>query len=188
MDFAGWEMPLHYGSQIEEHHAVRRDAGIDYFLLQAIVHAESRFIANAISPSGAIGLMQLMPATARQTLHLIQPKPTSSTKEVGKGVSEQVSDEVGSHKNAKINLFEPSTNILAGACTLRRLMQKFNGELAYTLAAYNAGEASVDNWIRMRNGLDTVTFVEWIPYSETQHYVKSVIRNFSAYNWIYTLP
>ena len=165
-----------------------RACGVEVNLLYAVARQESFFRTKAVSPAGALGLMQLMPATARQTLHLIQPKPTSSTKEVGKGVSEQVSDDVGSQKNAKINLFEPSTNILAGACTLRRLMQKFNGELAYTLAAYNAGEASVDNWIRMRNGLDTVTFVEWIPYSETQHYVKSVIRNFSAYNWIYTLP
>lgn len=93
---------------------------IDYELLQALIAAESGFDAQAVSPKGAIGLMQLMPATAQRY-----------------GVQ---SDKKGS---VETKLFDPRVNIAAGSRYLRDLISMFPGELDLAIAAYNAGEGAV---------------------------------------------
>lgn len=87
----------------------------DADLLRAIVHVESRFNPDAVSPAGAIGLMQLMPATARQL-----------------GVEQPLT-----------SLRDPRVNLRAGARLLRGLLDSFPGRLDLALAAYNAGEGAV---------------------------------------------
>jgi soluble lytic murein transglycosylase-like protein len=87
----------------------------DVHLLKAIIHVESRFNADAVSPKGAVGLMQLMPATARRM-----------------GV------QGGQH-----SLLDPHTNVQAGARYLRLLMDMFAGRPELAIAAYNAGEGAV---------------------------------------------
>jgi Transglycosylase SLT domain len=87
----------------------------DVNLLRAIVHVESGFDANAVSPKGAIGLMQVMPATARG-LGLTQPT---------------------------LELFDPARNVDIGSRYLRRLMNMFEGRPELAVAAYNAGENAV---------------------------------------------
>lgn len=93
---------------------------IDYELLQALVATESSFDAQAVSPKGAMGLMQLMPATAQRY-----------------GVS--------ADKRATIEkkLFDPRINIAAGSRYLRDLIAMFPGQIELALAAYNAGEGAV---------------------------------------------
>lgn len=93
---------------------------IDYELLQALVATESGFDAQAVSPKGAMGLMQLMPATAQRY-----------------GVS--------ADKRATIEkkLFDPRINIAAGSRYLRDLIAMFPGQIELALAAYNAGEGAV---------------------------------------------
>ncbi|MBT2337414.1 lytic transglycosylase domain-containing protein [Variovorax paradoxus] len=104
--------------------AALRDAStrhsIDYELLQALIATESGFDAQAVSPKGAMGLMQLMPATAQRY-----------------GVS--------ADKRATIEkkLFDPRTNIAAGSRYLRDLIAMFPGQIELALAAYNAGEGAV---------------------------------------------
>ncbi len=93
---------------------------IDYELLQAVIAAESGFDAQAISPKGAIGLMQLMPATAQR--YGVQPDKKSSV---------------------ATKLFDPRVNIAAGSRYLRDLIAMFPGELDLAIAAYNAGEGAV---------------------------------------------
>lgn len=104
--------------------AALRDASqrhaIDYELLQALIAAESGFDAQAVSPKGAVGLMQLMPATAQRY-----------------GVQ---SDKKGS---VETKLFDPRVNIAAGSRYLRDLISMFPGELDLAIAAYNAGEGAV---------------------------------------------
>ena len=93
---------------------------VDFELLQALIVAESGFDAQAVSPKGAVGLMQLMPATAQRY-----------------GVR---ADKV---KTVEQKLTDPKTNISAGARYLRALMQLFPGKLELAIAAYNAGEGAV---------------------------------------------
>ena len=115
---------------------------IDYELLQALVATESGFDTQAVSPKGAMGLMQLMPATAQRY-----------------GVR---ADKRGTIEN---KLFDPGTNIAAGARHLRDLIALFEGRLELALAAYNAGEGAVQ---RAGNRIPN--------YRETQNYVKTVLQ------------
>ncbi|RZL63742.1 MAG: lytic transglycosylase domain-containing protein [Variovorax sp.] len=97
-----------------------RRHSIDYELLQALVAAESGFNAQAVSPKGALGLMQLMPATA-QRYGVQGDKKTTLEKK----------------------LFDPRINIAAGSRYLRDLIALFRGDLELAVAAYNAGEGAV---------------------------------------------
>ncbi len=96
------------------------DHNIDYELLQALIATESGFNAGAVSPKGAIGLMQLMPDTARRY-----------------GV------DTDRHGALERKLTDPRINIRAGTRYLRDLINMFPGELELALAAYNAGEGAV---------------------------------------------
>lgn len=93
---------------------------IDIALLQALVATESRFHAGAVSPQGAVGLMQLMPATAR--LLGLKGEPRSSLQR---------------------KLIDPGVNIQMGSRYLRYLINLFPGQIELALAAYNAGEGTV---------------------------------------------
>jgi soluble lytic murein transglycosylase-like protein len=95
--------------------AVARDYDIDPDLLRAVMHVESRGNAAAVSPKGARGLMQIMPATARRF-----------------GVREPL-----------VELSDPMVNIRTGAAYLKNLQHRFGNNLELVLAAYNAGEGAV---------------------------------------------
>ncbi len=114
--------------------------GIDYELLQALIATESGFDAQAVSPKGAVGLMQLIPPTAERY-----------------GVKAE--------RNSPIQkkLTDPRTNIRAGSSYLRDLINMFPGQLELALAAYNAGEGAVQragnripNYPETRNYVKTV--------------------------------
>ena len=93
--------------------------GLDYGLLQAVAQAESGFDTHAVSPKGAVGLMQLMPATASQY-----------------GVP-------GADDTLQANLRRLDLNVDAGSRYLRALLDRYDGNLELALAAYNAGEGAV---------------------------------------------
>lgn len=97
-----------------------RDYRVDYALLQALIATESGFRANAVSPKGAVGLMQIMPATAQRY-----------------GVAGDARTPVAQ------KLTEPRTNIRVGTRYLRDLLALFPGQPELALAAYNAGEGAV---------------------------------------------
>lgn len=107
--------------QVKHHlREASRQHGIDYELLKAVIATESGFDSQAVSPKGAVGLMQVMPATAMRY-----------------GV-------VADAKNpVEKKLTDPKTNIRAGARYLRYLLDMFPGRLELALAAYNAGEGAV---------------------------------------------
>jgi soluble lytic murein transglycosylase-like protein len=120
---------------------VARTYGHDAQLLHAIIHVESRFNPNAVSPKGAIGLMQVMPATAERV-----------------GVQEP-----------QRTLFDPETNLHAGARYLRLLMDMFSDRPDLAVAAYNAGEGAVLRYQR-----------KVPPFRETQAYVRDVMQRYLA--------
>jgi soluble lytic murein transglycosylase len=139
---------------------IRNYAGttVDPFLAAAIIREESQYDLRAVSRVGAIGLMQLMPATA-QTLAR------------GLGVNQVVREE----------LFDHDVNIRFGVRYLAQMLQQFSGNLIHTVAAYNAGPQAVSAWAQKYGRREPDEFVELIPYQETRQYVKRVLRSYREY-------
>ena len=113
--------------------------GIDYELLQALIATESGFDAHAVSPKGAVGLMQLIPPTAARY-----------------GVK------ADKHSPIQKKLTDPRTNIRAGSSYLSDLINLFPGQLELAIAAYNAGEGAVQ-----RAGNKIPNYPETINYVKT---------------------
>lgn len=128
---------------------------IDPALVLAFVRIETRFQPNAVSPVGAMGLMQLMPATARS----IGGKTTDD------------------------ELLDPSYNMALGQRYIARMLNHYNGSIVQTAAAYNAGPGKVTSWTAARAGKedDSLMFIESMRAPETRSYVKRLL----TYYWMY---
>lgn len=122
-------------------------------LVLAVIRQESGFNAHAISPVGALGLMQLMPATAAELL-----------RETGRGATAK--PEI---------ILRPATNIRLGTRYLGRMLRAFGGRIEYALASYNAGPGAVTRWRHAQGDVPVDIFVEEIPYAETRDYVRRVL-------------
>ncbi len=134
--------------------------GMNHWLLLSVAKQESAFLPNAVSRSDALGLLQLLLATA---------------KEVVPGVSRE-------------ELFEPAVNAKAGSLYLQKLLLRFDGNIALALAGYNAGPSRAAIWQKdlmesplMKAGFDPDAFIDAIPYAETRKYVGNILRNFAWY-------
>ena len=134
-----------------------RDIGLDPAYVYGLIRQESRFIMDARSGVGASGLMQVMPATARETARHIGLTGFTAS---------QINDR--------------DTNIVIGTAYLKRALDDFGGSLALAAAAYNAGPGRPRNW---RNGplLEAAIWAENVPFSETRDYVKKVLSNTTNY-------
>ena len=132
--------------------------GVDPYLIAAIIREESQYDVKAVSRVGAIGLMQVMPATANN-----------------------VAQRVGLPAVGREDLFDQETNIRIGVRYVEQLLEQFSGNLVYTIASYNAGPLAVGNWIAQYRGQGQDEFVELIPYQETRQYVKRVLRTYREY-------
>lgn len=123
---------------------------LDPLIVISLIRQESAFNPEATSRVGAKGLMQLMPATAKRFNRKIKVK----------------------------HLSDPTTNVALGTKYLKQLLTKFDGNLIYTLASYNAGENRIDRWKKeiFRNE-DPLATIESIPFEETRNYVKLIYRN-----------
>jgi peptidoglycan lytic transglycosylase len=144
-----WERlwyPLRY-EQIVRGHA--HNYSLDPALLAAVIYQESKFKADARSSSGAIGLMQLLPDTA-------------------KGIALHT----GGSRFRVEDLYDPEINVRYGAWYLRHLMQKY-GEEQTALAAYNAGQDNVDRWWRAGSG---IRFSETRAYVDRVEELKKIYR------------
>lgn len=136
--------------------AKRRDLHSSWVF--AITRQESAFMADARSHAGAMGLMQLMPATAKETARKFGI-PLASPQQV----------------------LNPETNIQLGAAYLSQVYGQFNGNRVLASAAYNAGPGRVRQWLRGANHLSYDVWVENIPFDETRQYVQNVL----SYSVIY---
>lgn len=131
------------------------DKTIDPLVVISLIRQESAFNPQARSHVGARGLMQLMPATARQYKRNVRTS----------------------------HLKRPDVNIKIGITYLKKLLKKYDGNLIYTLAAYNAGESRVKRWKKnIFINEDPMVTIESIPFKETRKYVKLIYRNIFFYN------
>ncbi len=146
--------PMPYANLV---HEASSSANVDPELLWAVMKQESGFDASAISPAGAVGLMQLMPATARKTAE-------------SHGVE---------HDDAELT--HPPKSIRLGALYLRDVLDLMNGNLPLAIASYNAGPEALRRWLDRTQGVPLDVFVEAIPFLETRGYVARVLTNLARY-------
>ncbi len=140
---------------------IRAHAGtqMDPFLAAAVIREESHYDVRAVSFVGAVGLMQLMPATAQS-----------------------VARRLGLPEVMREDLFDHQTNIRFGVEYLGQLLKKFSGNAIHAVAAYNAGPVAVSSWIQKFGDREADEFIEMIPYQETRRYVKRVLRSYREYH------
>ena len=151
--------PLEHRELVEKYAAQR---GIDLSWAFAILRQESAFMAEIKSTAGAYGLMQLMPATARQVARQYEMMSPSASE-----------------------LSNPATNIALGTGYLGMMMEKFDRNMTLSTAAYNAGPGAVKKWLPNhpnRKPLPADIWVELIPYEETRKYVKYVLTYATIYD------
>jgi soluble lytic murein transglycosylase len=149
----GWYGKMRYPLAYE--HVIRghaRNYDLEPALLAAVIYRESKFDPDARSDAGAIGLMQLLPETA-------------------KGIAINT----GGRKFVVEDLYDPEINVRYGAFYLRRLLRKYDDE-RLALAAYNAGQRNVDDWIAKDKG---------IAFMETREYVDEVMELRGVYRRAY---
>jgi len=131
-------------------------------LIWGIMRAESSYRRDAISPVGALGLMQVMPFTAHKVASLLGDKQFEAPL-----------------------LLQPETSVKIGSRYLKRLMTGFDNTIPLVAAGYNAGPHRVKNWLASFGQLDTDEFIEHIPFLETRNYVKRVVSNCYVYSKLY---
>ncbi len=133
-------------------------SGLDPYLIAGLIREESLYDTRATSRVGALGLMQLMPETAKK-----------------------VAREIGLQSPQKDDLFDAKINIQLGTTYVGQLLSQFNGNLVYTVAAYNAGPHVIRRWVAQDPHVEPDEFVERISYRETRGYVKRVLGSYRVY-------
>ncbi|PZO86498.1 MAG: transglycosylase [Micavibrio aeruginosavorus] len=138
-------------------------ADVEWALVHALVRQESRYDMEAVSSAGARGLMQLMPGTAKE-----------------------VAQKAGlSHQNEWLTT-RPGHNVALGSRYLKQLLDRYDGNYAMALAAYNAGPSRVTRWVAefgdpRSPDVDLVNWIEMIPIYETRNYVQRVLEGVYVY-------
>ncbi len=146
--------------------AVQREAeerGLDPFVVAGLIRQESAFWPEAVSRAGAMGLMQVMPATGRQLARSLGPADFSQA-----------------------NLLSSEVNVHLGSAFLADLLERFGPDLPFALAAYNAGPTRMTRWSAFPEVEDPIRFTERVPFAETRGYLKAVQRNAAIYRWLYS--
>jgi soluble lytic murein transglycosylase len=130
---------------------------IDPFIVLAVMRQESVYDPSIVSHAGAIGLMQMMPATGRT---------------VSRAFKESF---------AADSLYKPYVNIKFGTYYIKQLLEQFHGNLVLAIASYNGGPAKATEWFEKNKKKTFDLFIEDIGFTETRGYVKKVLANY----WIY---
>ncbi|MEI6158108.1 MAG: lytic transglycosylase domain-containing protein, partial [Atribacterota bacterium] len=140
---------------------------VDPYLILSLIRTESTFAPEDVSTSGAIGLMQIMPATA---LWMVETKKSEVVP------LEQWDPQL---------LRQPEINLRLGVDYFGYLMKYFTGKLCPAICAYNGGPDRVKTWLQERKTDDFDVFIEEIPYLETKNYIKKVMTFYFHYSLIY---
>ena len=159
-----WQIahPMAFGEIVRADEAAH---DVPPFLAFAIMQTESRFDPGATSWAGARGLIQLMPATAKD-----------------------LAKQAGLADFNPENLYQPSLNLDLGTRYLGNLVRRFGGDDAavpLAIPSYNAGAGAVDKWLERRKSWDFDLFIEAIPFDETRAYTQSVLERWLTYRWLH---
>ncbi|MDW7652308.1 MAG: lytic transglycosylase domain-containing protein [Bacillota bacterium] len=151
--------PYSYREIIEENAA---EYGVDPLLVAAVIRVESKYDPDAVSPRGALGLMQLMPATA-----------------------EWIAPQVGIDTLTEEMLLDPKVNIKLGTWYLANLSEEFSANLDVVLASYNGGRGQVKRWLD--EGIWSGRYADRseIPFSETRLFLYKVKKAYGRYQELY---
>ncbi|MBI3286827.1 MAG: transglycosylase SLT domain-containing protein, partial [Chloroflexi bacterium] len=156
---AFWRLayPKAYRREVEE---AAQEFGLDPLLVWAVMRQESRYNPEAVSRSYAQGLMQLIPSTrdmiARQLGMRLRP----------------------------FDVFNPRINVRLGAYYLRFVLDQFEGDVDYAVAAYNGGPGNVARWLEDPLVVTKEDFYRWMDLSETREFVQKVMFNYRVYQWL----
>jgi soluble lytic murein transglycosylase-like protein/tetratricopeptide (TPR) repeat protein len=151
------DLPLAYRDQVL---ACARERALDPFLVWALMHTESRYNERAVSPAGAMGLMQVMPETGARMQRLLDGE---------------------AHAFDARDLLRPEANLRLGCGYFGELLKRFRGQEALAIAAYNAGPIHVSAWVERKRDLPLDMFLEEIPFDETRAYVRLVMGTWLEY-------
>jgi soluble lytic murein transglycosylase len=158
-----WQYPLRYPEAVREYAG---KASLDPILVAAVIRVESRFRPYAVSPRGALGLMQVMPETGQW-----------------------IANQLGIAPFAPAMLFDPFLNLRMGTWYLAHLWEEFHGDPVLALAAYNGGRGKVREWVGRKGwslGRQNASFpIESIPYGETRRFVAAVLRDRERYRLLH---
>jgi len=159
--FFVWEnwYPEAFGEFVELY---AKQSGVDPRLAYSIMREESRFQVDVVSKADAIGLMQIIPPTAR---HL--------------------ANELAISDFDVRSLYQPEINIKLGVKYLSDLSEMFEGNKIYVIPSYNAGEDAVGRWVKASDASNPEEFIEEIPYDETNGYIKRVLKSYWIYQQLY---
>lgn len=141
---------------------------VDPALVYGLMRAESSLQPDALSPAGAMGLLQLMPSTAR-------------------AVARRQGEVLASAKD----LHQPKVNIQLGVAHLAELEEKYAGDWRLVAAAYNAGPHAVDRWLarpQVARDIAPDVWIETLPFYETRDYVPRVLAFATIYEWQLARP
>jgi soluble lytic murein transglycosylase len=140
--------------------ALEDEHGIPRGLIHALMRQESAFDPAIVSPASAVGLMQLIPSTAKH-----------AARELSLPFDED-------------DLVRPDVNLKLGAFYIAKLLKMWNGHVILAAASYNAGPRAVSRWLGAGSDNEADLWVARIPYDETRNYVARVIQNLSRYQWL----
>jgi soluble lytic murein transglycosylase len=159
-----WEalFPKAYWSDLRKYSILN---GLDPYLVASLIRQESEFNTLALSRANAVGLMQLLPKTGKNVAKQVKLKGYSAPQ-----------------------LFTPAVNLQLGTRYFKDMVDKYDGQFEYALAAYNAGTDRVGEWLGQGNYRDPQEFVESIPFTETREYVQAILRNANVYRQLYGTP
>jgi soluble lytic murein transglycosylase len=141
--------PMPYKQQVQQHAEAQE---LDPSIIYGVMRRESLFDPLARSSVGALGLMQLMPSTARR-----------------------VAKSLGMKRPRKSDILRVENNIRLGTHYLRTVMNRFDNNVALAAAAYNAGPGNVKRWLPKNTIMSADLWVETVPFKETRNYVQAVL-------------
>ncbi len=146
----------------EETIRAAKQYSVDPYLVWAVMRQESLYDAAAVSPAGALGLMQVTPGATG----LVRKRDQVPPKLIA-------------------NMLDPKKNLRFGIRILADNIGTFKGKLVPAIASYNADIAKVRQWVRRNGHMKQDEFIESIPYSETRLYVKNVLAGYRAYSLLH---